>query len=387
MASLLILRILRPEDQASSEFRYLFECLVGEASRVFSSVEVDVVAAGSPQPPTLGHGGDAVLLVGPANVLLRAPSIARMAHRLSEGASVVLPHSVTETPQRVKRPLYSLRDFDEKEADWLRRPAPPGTPAGCATPVSLWRRDALAPLLAGGAWQRLVEPGGALPLPPGETAAAGLFHQFADYYGEVRADVLPYVPEGTKEVLDVGCGRGVTGRFLRQRLGCRVTGVELNPRVAEEAADNLDVVIQGDVADLGGSVDRERGFGPFDVVLALELFEHLEAPEEFLRQASSWVRPGGRIVLSVPNVGHYSVVEDLLAGRWDYLPIGLLCYTHLRFFTRRTLEDWVRRCGFARFDIVAQLTELPPELCTLPDGLEVDLESLQTKGFYVVVHC
>ena len=51
------------------------------------------------------------------------------------------------------------------------------------------------------------------------------------------------------------------------------------------------------------------------------------------------VTPGGRLVLSVPNVGHWAVVEDLLAGRWDYLPIGLLCYTHYRFFTRRTLAD------------------------------------------------
>ena len=41
--------------------------------------------------------------------------------------------------------------------------------------------------------------------------------------------------------------------------------------------------------------------------------------------------PGGVVVLSVPNVGHWSVVADLLAGRWDYLPAGLVCVTHLRF--------------------------------------------------------
>ena len=45
-------------------------------------------------------------------------------------------------------------------------------------------------------------------------------------------------------------------------------------------------------------------------------------------------------IFSIPNVGHYSIVEDLIAGRWDYLPIGLLCYTHFRFFTRHTLADW-----------------------------------------------
>ena len=67
------------------------------------------------------------------------------------------------------------------------------------------------------------------------------------------------------------------------------------------------------------------------------------------------LRPGGRIVLSIPNVGHYSVVEDLLAGRWDYLPIGLLCYTHFRFFTRATLASWLERLGFSRYQIVRRI--------------------------------
>jgi len=98
------------------------------------------------------------------------------------------------------------------------------------------------------------------------------------------------------------------------------------------------------------------------------------------------VRPGGRIVLSVPNVGHAAIVEDLLAGRWDYLPIGLLCYTHFRFFTRRTLASWLERLGFARYQIVAQTTALAEErFARLADAFEVDLESLRTKGFYVVI--
>jgi hypothetical protein len=79
------------------------------------------------------------------------------------------------------------------------------------------------------------------------------------------------------------------------------------------------------------------------------------------------------------------VVEDLLAGRWDYLPIGLLCYTHYRFFTRRTLEDWLRRSGLERFTLHPQRTELPARFAQLPAPFEVDRESLGTKGFYVVV--
>jgi 2-polyprenyl-3-methyl-5-hydroxy-6-metoxy-1,4-benzoquinol methylase len=134
----------------------------------------------------------------------------------------------------------------------------------------------------------------------------------------------------------------------------------------------------------GNVTEIELG-GPFDLVLALELFEHLPEPEPVLRRMREALRPGGRILLSVPNVGHYSVVGDLAAGRWDYLPIGLLCYTHYRFFTRRTLYDWLERAGLSEPRLEPQITPLPPAaepLLGLPDA---DAESLRTKGFYVIV--
>ena len=199
--------------------------------------------------------------------------------------------------------------------------------------------------------------------------------------------MVPFLPEGTAEVLEVGCGRGATGGHLQDTLGCRVTGVELNPVVAEAAAQRLHRVVVGDVEEAATVAELGRRF---DVLLALELFEHLVEPERFLERARELVKPGGRIVLSVPNVGHHSVVADLLAGRWDYLPIGILCYTHYRFYTRRTLADWLARCGFPDARLVPQRTEppswLPQGADRLPgSGLPVDAESLATKGFYVLI--
>jgi SAM-dependent methyltransferase len=205
---------------------------------------------------------------------------------------------------------------------------------------------------------------------------AGLFHEFTDYYGATRDDVLPLIPDGVSEVLEIGCGRGRTGALLQDRLGCRVTGVELNPVIAEEAARRLHRVVCGDIEDLELT-------GEFDAVIATELFEHLVEPIGFLRTIRGLLRPGGTVVISTPNVGHYSLVRDLLHGRWDYLPVGLLCYTHLRFFTRSTITDLFDAAGFSRVSIEPQSGDVPDEFARWAEAQGGDLESLAATGFWV----
>lgn len=359
MPGLLVVASREAESSHAPEFRYLFSHCLLQAREVFGDVTV------AEEVPDTVEGFEAVLLLGSSRVLISRRSLAALRGELRSGFSEARPWRLSDVGARF--PVYTLRGFEQVEDDFLARGSevPPG-PA--RLPVSL-----LTP-------ERFLQVRGDLSTALDQTAgSAGLYHEFIDYYGEVRSDILPLIPEGTREVLEVGCGRGVTGRLIQERLGCRVTGVELNPVVAQEAARHLHRVLQGDVETL--DID-----GRFDVVLALELVEHLVETERFLARVPRLLAPGGRALFSIPNVGHYSVIEDLIAGRWDYLPIGLLCYTHFRFFTRQTLADWLRRSGIERFELIPQKTELPecPERFTA--HFETDLESLSTKGFYVVVH-
>jgi SAM-dependent methyltransferase len=364
VSDLLVLSALEPDSAESPEFRYLLSWCLMQAREVFGSAEPWTGAEPPPDPSRF----DAVLVLASNRVLLARRSLEAMRDRLGQGAGEVRPWRLADThiaDIAGRFPVYTLRGYERLERAFLEEgprdaPFPPSPP-----PAALLSREAYARRLAGA--DPLAEP-----------EHAGLCHEFIDYYGEVRSDILPFIPEGTREVLEVGCGRGVTGRLLQERLGCRVTGVELNPVVAREAARHLHRVIQGDIQAL----EIE---GRFDVVLALELVEHLPEGEGFLGRIPELLAPGGRAVFSIPNVGHWSIVEDLLAGRWDYLPIGLLCYTHYRFFTRHSLADWLRRCGLERFELVPQRTELPEKFSSaLP--FETDPESLSTKGFYVIVY-
>jgi len=380
MADLLVLKALDAESAAAPELRYLLSQVLLAARRAFGAVRFAARPEAGAAAPALA-GETAVLALGPQNALVAEAGLAAMRQALAAGAAEVRPtelsRAVAEGALALAAPVYTLRGYEAAEARFLaaggRREPPPSH-----LPVALWSAERFAAILRHVPLDRLLRDPAALAGLPSETvAAAGLCHVFIDYYGEVREDVLPFVPAAARDVLEIGCGRGLTGELLQRRLGCRVTGVELNPEVAKDAARRLHAVHAGNVETLDLA-------GEFDAILALELFEHLTDGERFLARARELLRPGGRLVLSVPNVGHWAVVEDLLAGRWDYLPIGLLCYTHYRFFTRRTLADWLARCGFERAEIVPQTTELPDRFAALHEAFGIDRESLATKGFYVV---
>lgn len=382
MHTLCILKALDPESAGSPEFRYLLAHLRLEARRLFETVTL--IENPTELPPT---STSTYLLLGPQNVLLLAASLGAMRDRLDQGATQVRPMRLTDAGIILPEPIYTMRGFERVEARYLAAPRgnSPLVPSSLL-PATLLTAAALDDLLTRASLERLLRDPAPLATPdeiPGTIETAGICHEFIDYYGEVREDVVPFLPADARDVLEVGCGRGVTGAYVQRRLGCRVTGVELHPEVAADAATRLHAVLVGDLQTLD---IPER----FDAVLGCEIVEHLPEAAAFLARARELIRPGGRIVLSIPNVGHWSVVEDLLAGRWDYLPIGLLCYTHYRFFTAKTLDDWLRRAGWERFAIHPQKTELPERFDRLaetgaPLGFALDRESLATKGFYAVL--
>jgi 2-polyprenyl-3-methyl-5-hydroxy-6-metoxy-1,4-benzoquinol methylase len=153
---------------------------------------------------------------------------------------------------------------------------------------------------------------------------------------------------GTKRVLDVGCATGYLAQALAER-GCTVSGMELDEEAAEEARPHLERLVIGDLE----SMDVAEAFGDdrFDVIVFGDVLEHLRDPLAALRKARALLAERGSVVASIPNVAHGSVRLALLAGRFEYQDLGLLDSTHIRFFTRSSVEDLFREAGMVPIDV------------------------------------
>jgi 2-polyprenyl-3-methyl-5-hydroxy-6-metoxy-1,4-benzoquinol methylase len=148
---------------------------------------------------------------------------------------------------------------------------------------------------------------------------------------------------GHRDVLELGCGDGWFSERLAEHGNC-VTGVDLveAPRQASVLAD----YIRADLATEWSRVEQHLDGRRFDVILAMDVLEHLAEPAELVRRCRAFLRPGGVLVVSVPNVANITVRAALLFGRFEYASRGILDRGHVRFFTRRSARHLLETSGY-----------------------------------------
>ena len=181
------------------------------------------------------------------------------------------------------------------------------------------------------------------------------YTEFQDDPGSTHSKIVSLVPPATR-VLEFGCATGYMSQVLKDRLGCTVVGIEIDRDAAAIAEQHTERVIVGDaeVIDYAAELAGEE----FDVVLFADVLEHLKQPGDVLRRVRPFVAENGVVVASIPNIAHISVRLALLGGEFRYREWGLLDDTHLRFFTRASIQDLFEETGYVITHWVRQRLDL-----------------------------
>ena len=178
-------------------------------------------------------------------------------------------------------------------------------------------------------------PSGLAGLSATDTEAYELKPSPHSSHGVLLAWTATHAPGTT--VLDVGCSDGQFGALVREQ-GHRVAGVDLVKH--HGVGERLDDFVEADISN-----GLPSGTATYDVIIAGDILEHVVDPERLLKSLRDHLQPGGEILVSVPNFGHWYPRGKVALGRFDYDQRGPLDHTHVRFFTRRTFERLVNACG------------------------------------------
>ncbi len=166
-----------------------------------------------------------------------------------------------------------------------------------------------------------------------------------EYFGIARREIVPYVPAKAERVLEIGCGTGATIALVKSmRNVAWAGGVEISDTAASAARAHCNRVWRASIEN--EPIERDISAGSLDLILCLDVLEHLVDPWAVVKRITPLLGPQGRLIASIPNIRNWKFIRDLLfKGHFRYADAGLLDRTHLRFFVRDTAIELLEAGG------------------------------------------
>ena len=194
-----------------------------------------------------------------------------------------------------------------------------------------------------------------------------------EYYSQSRRDILPYIPKGGN-MLDIGCSGGNTLCYLKENnIIDEAVGVDFM-NIPQSNQQNLliDKFILADLQQQQLNLPEQY----FDTMLCADVLEHLLDPWATLEYLKKFMKKGGLLIISIPNIREFSALRKIfLKGDFLYAPSGILDKTHLRFFCKKNIQELVSGAGFV-------IEKTAPSFKTCPLQKKRNLCSKFTIGIF-----
>jgi 2-polyprenyl-3-methyl-5-hydroxy-6-metoxy-1,4-benzoquinol methylase len=174
-----------------------------------------------------------------------------------------------------------------------------------------------------------------------------------------RTELIDLITVPPRRVLEIGCGVGAMGLAIKQKFqDVEYVGVECDEGAAKIAQTRLDRVVFSDIEKVQlDTIGLNEEY--FDLIICADVLEHLYDPWKILSDLRYNITPDGKILASIPNIQHISIIKNLLNDSWTYSKYGLLDATHIRFFT---LSEIIKMFNGTGYKMLQCSRPVPPEI-------------------------
>lgn len=195
--------------------------------------------------------------------------------------------------------------------------------------------------------------------------------------------------EANSTILEFGPASGRLTRYLKEEKKCDMYIVELDEEAGKIAAQSAKDYVIGDIQDYVW-VEKFANI-QFDYILFADVLEHLTEAANVVRKAAKLLKSTGKICLSVPNIAHNSVIIDMINNKFEYKATGIMDNTHVHFYTKDSLDLFVKECGLyieKRFGTYTQvgLNEFDNSYENMPELFKEYLKSRKYGELYQLVY-
>lgn len=164
------------------------------------------------------------------------------------------------------------------------------------------------------------------------------------------------IPADVSNLLDIGCSRGNFGYLIKNKRQIPVWGLEPNEEAAAESAEKLDTVICTGFKEGIAELDGRK----FDCIVFNDVLEHLEEPQWALKYCKNYLSHKGCVVASIPNLRYFEAMKHIMVEKdFKYTSWGIFDSTHLRFFTKKSMDRLFRESGY-RIATITGINSLAP---------------------------
>jgi 2-polyprenyl-3-methyl-5-hydroxy-6-metoxy-1,4-benzoquinol methylase len=179
-------------------------------------------------------------------------------------------------------------------------------------------------------------------------------------------------------ILEFGPANGRMTKYLKEQLNCRVYAVELDENAAKDVSKYTEKIFVDNIENYNWKKEFEDL--KFDFIIFADVLEHLYDPEKVLKSVNTFLADDGSILVSVPNIAHNSIIINLCRDQFIYKDVGLLDNTHIRFFTKITFDELIKKCNYnIKYEDAIFVAPIDTEFCNSYD--EKDLMFLKERTY------